>query len=374
MKIAIDASRAVNEKAGIGRYTRQLLENLLKVDKKNEYVLFFSYFRSNKGKERYIAGLKSRRVKIKTLKIPGSIKEETWRWRVGWMDKFLENPDVFFAPSFFEVNFGLKAPQVMTIHDLTTFLYPSHRGKEVSGRLSKRALEAAKKVKRIIAVSKATATDVKKFLKVESSKIEVIYPGNSKMPTASNSLPEGLKAKSYLLYVGTIEPRKNLIGLLKAYELLDKRLQEKYPLIICGAKGWNTGKIWQTYNRLKSKANIKFMGYLPDSILAKLFQEASIFVYPSVYEGFGLPVLEALGCGIPVITANCSSLPEVTGKAAVLINPSEPKTIAKAIQRLLGDSKIRLALGQKGRLQAKKFSWEKAAKETLRILEEVANE
>jgi len=374
MKIAIDASRAVNEKAGIGRYTKEIVENLLKIDKKNKYVLIFSYFRRDQEKERYMESLKSSRAKVKFLKIPGSVKEETWRWKISWFDKFLEEPDVFFAPSFFEVNYGLKTPQVMTIHDLTTFLYPAHRGREVSTRLSNRAKEAARMSQKIISISQATAQDSEKFLDTSDTKIEVIYPGLSKLIYPSNNLPEGLIAKSYLLYVGTIEPRKNLVGLLQAYEMLPRKLQERYPLVIVGAKGWNTGRIYRIYQKLKSKENIKFMGFLPDSILAKLYKEAAVFVYPSFYEGFGLPVLEALGYGIPVITSNRSSLPEVTGDAAALIDPSDLKSIARAIQRLLGDSKMRLALGQKGRIQAKKFSWEKAANETLRVLEEVANE
>jgi len=374
MKIAIDASRAANEKAGIGRYTKEIIENLLKIDKVNQYILFFSYFRRDKEKERYIESLKAcrpARVKVKFLKIPGSLKEETWQWKINWLEKFLDEPDVFFAPSFFEVNFGLKTPQVMTIHDLTTFMYPEHRGREVSSRLSKRVKEAAQIATKIITLSRSAATDAEKFLQVPSSKIEVIYPGLSVLARASNNLPEGLKSKSYLLYVGTIEPRKNLIGLLRSYEMLPERLQKKYPLVIVGAKGWNTGKIWRVLKSLKSKENIKFMGYLPDSILAKLYKEAAIFAYPSLYEGFGLPPLEALSFGLPVVTSNCSSLPEVTGEAAVQIDPTDNKSIARAIQRLLGDSSARIDLGKKGKKQARKFSWEKAAKETLKVFEEM---
>jgi len=370
MYIAIDASRAVNEKAGIGRYSKEIIENLLKIDKKNKYVLFFSYFRASEEKEKYIESLKSRRVKIKFLKIPGSLKEETWQWKINWLEKFLDQPDVFFAPSFFEINYGLKAPQVVTIHDLTTFLYPLHRGTEVSTRLSKRAKEAAQMATKIITLSRSAAFDAEKFLEVPYSKIEVIYPGLSDLAKPSSNLPEGLEPKSYLLYVGTIEPRKNLVGLLRSYEMLPEKLQKKYPLVIVGAKGWNTGKIWRVLKSLKSKENIKFMGFLPDPILAKLYQEAAVFVYPSFYEGFGLPVLEALGDGVPVVTSNCSSLPEVTEEAAVLIDPADNKSIARAIQRLLGDSSARSDLGKKGKIQARKFSWEKAAKETLRVLEE----
>lgn len=372
MIIAIDASRAINETAGIGRYSQEIIRHLLQIDQKNEYLLLFTLFRCNKKKEKLIKTFQAPNVKIKRLRIPGRLKEKIWQWRMPWFGIFLEEADVFFAPSFFEVNFGLKIPQVMTIHDLTTFLFPLHRGQEVSERLSRRAKEAAKVVKKVIALSQSTAKDAEKYFKVSKNKIKMIYPGPSKLSLTAQNLPGTLKANSYILFVGTIEPRKNLTGLFKAYALLPLRLQAKFPLVIVGARGWNTGETYDCLRALKLEGKVKFLGFVSDAILAKLYQEAAVFTYPSLYEGFGLPVLEALNFGTPVVTSNISSLPEAAGKAAVLIDPENPKSICRALERLLeGQSEVE-KLQKEAAKQVKKFSWAKAAHETLKVLEEVA--
>ena len=374
MKIAIDASRAINETAGIGRYTREIVSNLLKIDSKNEYLLIFSYFKKSPAKEKAIKQFQRSNVQIKTLKIPGTLKESIWRWRLSWYNRLLEKADVFFAPSFFEVNFGLKIPQVMTIHDLTTFIYPLHRGEVISERLSKRAKEAAKIAKKIITVSETTASDAQKYLNISGKKIKVIYPGLSELAKPAKNLPRGLKTKSYILFVGTIEPRKNLIGLFKAYSLLPLHLQEKHPLVIVGAKGWNAGATYDVLKTLKLEGKSKFLGYVTDTVLAKLYESCAVFCYPSIYEGFGLPVLEAFFYGAPVVTSNVSSLPEVAGKAALLVEPDEPESICKGIQRLLEGKTEVLNLQKEAQKQVQKFSWEKAARGTLKVLEEVYQE
>lgn len=374
MLIAIDTSRAINETAGIGRYTRELVKKMTEIDKKNQYLLIFSFWRQSPQKEKLIKTFRRANVKIKILKIPGALKEKAWRWRLSWYEKFLDGADVFLAPSFFEVNFGLKTPQVMTIHDLSTFVFPAHRGKNVSQRLSKRTQAAAKIAKKIISVSESTAQDAVRYLNLNQTKIKVIYPGITDFPDPAKNLSASLKSQSYILFVGTIEPRKNLIGLFKAYALLPPHLQEKYPLVIVGAEGWNTGETFDAFRALKLDNKVKFLGYATDAVLAKLYQEAAVFVYPSLYEGFGLPVLEALSFGTPVVTSNISSLPEVAGQAALLVEPQEPKSIAGGLQRLLEGKFERENLRKMSLKQVKKFSWERTARETIRVLEEVHQE
>lgn len=370
MKIAIDATRAVIEKAGIGRITFQLIENLLKIDHKNQYLLFFSYFRKSPEKERLIQQFKKSNVEIKTFKIPGGLKEKIWAWKIPWFNKTLEKSDVLLAPSFFEVNLGVKIPQVVIIYDMTTFLFPDQRGQEVSERLSKRTRMACRKAEKIIAISEATKRDILNILKIPSSKVVVAYPGLTRLPKPIMKLPSGLKEKSYILFVGTIEPRKNLIGLFRAYSRLSAQLQEKFPLVVVGAQGWNTGETYQVLREENLKDKVIFLGFQDDKMLAKLYQEAAVFVYPSLYEGFGIPIIEAMSFGTPVITSNISSMPEAAGKAALLIDPTEPKMISSALQRVLeGKAKPKPSLLK---AQAKKFSWLKVAKETLKALEEVA--
>lgn len=372
MKIAIDASRAINEKAGIGRYTLQLVKKMIAIDKKNDYLLLFTYFRKNPEKEKIIKSFERPNVKIVKLRLPGGWKEKIWHWQMPLLQPLIRGAQVFFAPSFFETNFGLKIPQVVTIHDLATFIFPDQRGQKVSDRLSKRAYESAKLAKKIIVPSFSTAKDAQKFLKIRPEKIAVIYPGKTEFGEPVKKLPSKLRAKSFILFVGTIEPRKNLIGLFKAYALLPPKLQSQYPLVVVGVKGWNTGETFEVLKTLKLTEKVKFLGFASDSLLARLYKEAAVFVYPSLYEGFGLPVLEALIFGVPVVTANTSSLTEVAGKAAALIDPEDPKSIAKALQRLLEAKFERELLKKEAVGQVKKFSWEKAAKETIKVCQEVA--
>lgn len=376
MLIAIDASRAVNEKAGIGRYTRELIEKLIEIDQENQYLLLFTFGRGDKQKEKAIREFRRPNTQIKTWRLPGNFKEKVWGWQMPWLKYLLQSDgarsDIFYAPSFFEVNLGLALPQVVTIYDLTTFIFPEHRGKEVSQRLNERTLKACCLAKKIIAISQSTKKDLVKF-KIPEAKIEVIYPGKTEFARIAPRLPQGLKSHSYILAVGTIEPRKNLIGLFKAYALLPLALQEKYPLVVAGAEGWKTGEIFASFGRLRLEGKIKFLGFVSDALLAKLYREAALFVYPSLYEGFGFPVLEAMSFGTPVITSNVSSLPEVAGEAAVLVDPQDPLALSSAIQRLLEHSGEAEDLRKKAKAQAEKFSWEKNAKEILKVFEEVAN-
>lgn len=372
MKIAIDASRAVNERAGIGRYTLELIKKLIEIDKDNQYLLFFSFMRSSIYKKKIIKEFqKYKNVEIKIFKIPGNLKEKVWGWKVSWFKRFLKGVDVYYAPSFLEVNLGLNLPQVVTIYDLTPFLFPEHLGKKLSDFFNLRTKQACEKAAKIIVISESTKNDLQKTLKVPESKLKVIYPGLNLLSTPSEKLPAGLKPKLYILTVGTLEPRKNLIGLFKAYVLLPPRIQRKYPLAIVGAKGWNTGETFEVYKKLKLEGKVKFLGYVSDAILANLYHHAAIFVYPSLYEGFGFPVLEALSYGIPVVTSNISSLPEVIGKAGLLVNPQDPKEITSAMQKLLEHKNERERLSRLSKAQAAKFNWQISAKQTLKIFDEL---
>lgn len=375
MQIAIDATRAVIESAGIGRYSLNLIQKLLEIDSKNnalrQYLLLFSHFRQDPQKAKILRSLQRPNVEIRHWRIPGAFKEKIWGWRVPWLNWLLKGADLFYAPSFLEVNLGLKIPQVVTIYDLTTFLFPELRGKAVSERLNERTKLACKKARKIIAISHSTKNDLMAILKIPAKKIQVIYPGRTEFPEPAKNLPKNLKSHSYILSVGTIEPRKNLIGLFKAYALLPPSIQEKFPLVIVGAEGWNTGKTFEVFQSLKLQDKVKFLGFVSDAVLAKLYKEAAVFVYPSLYEGFGLPVLEALSFGLPVVTSNVSSLPEVVGKAGVLVEPKDPKSIASGLQRILEHQNEAEELRDLAQKQAVKFSWEKAAKETLKVFEEV---
>ena len=177
-------------------------------------------------------------------------------------------------------------------------------------------------------------------------------------------------SNDYLLYVGTLQPRKNLVRAIEAFGLLKRDSTLKF--VIAGKKGWLYDEIFEKVKELNLENEVIFTGYVPDEDLPELYKNAKAFIFVSLYEGFGLPVLEAMSYGIPVLTSNTSSLPEVAGDAALLVDPENTEEIAKGMERLLTDEKLRQQLISKGKEQIKKFSWEKAAKETLQVLEEVA--
>jgi len=369
MKIAIDASRAINEKAGVGKYVLNLVKHLIK-HQEYEFLLIFNYAKSDAEKEKLIKTFAQKNVKIKVLRFPGKIKDWLLKSPFGFSRFLVENADVFISPTFLDFDLTLKIPQVLVVHDLTNFLFPEHAGAKISQIYQKMTRVSCQKAARIITVSESTRSDVTKLLNIDPDKVVCIYPGTIGFPEIASILPNDLKSKSYIFNVGTIEPRKNLVNLIKAYNLLSKNIQEKYPLAIAGAKGWNN----QTeLNEFGKNKNIVWLGYVTDSELGKLYQEAKVFVYPSLYEGFGLPIAEAMQFSVPVITSNVSSMPEVVGEAGILIDPEKPEEIKSVMEELLSNEVKLESMKQKSLSQAEKFSWDKTAVQTLDLLDSTLN-
>ena len=174
-----------------------------------------------------------------------------------------------------------------------------------------------------------------------------------------------------MLFVGNIEPRKNLTRLVEAYALLLRRSHYRGPLILAGGQGWRNSEIFRCVEELELEKHVKFLGYVPDDVMPALMSGAEIFIYPSLYEGFGLPPLEAMACGTPVITSNVSSLPEVVGDAALMVDPHDVVALADAMHRVLTDRELREEMRRRGLERANEFSWEETARQTLRVYEEV---
>ncbi len=368
MKIAIDVTRAIIETAGIGRYTYEITQSLLDQAKTDEFLIYSTHFRSSAEKKKKFLSFARKNVKLKRLPVPGRVKEIAWAWPVDLLGKFLEGSEVLFAPSFFEAGLGFKIRQVVTIHDMTTFLFPTQRGPKLSRFLSDRTVKVCQKAEKIICVSQSTKKDLLEHTIISKDKPEVIYPGLKIFPESNKKLPRNLEPGKYILSVGTIEPRKNLIGLFKAYSMLEPTFRQKFPLVIAGGKGWNDEKIYSEIKALGLENEIIFTGFVSDSVLAQLYENCAIFAYVSLYEGFGLPILEALSFGCPVITSNVSSMPEVSGEAALLVEPTDSKEIAAAMKRLLTDEDLQKTLSKKALIQAGKFSWQGAAIDTLDVL------
>lgn len=292
---------------------------------------------------------------------------------------FQDPLDIYFSPYVSGIPKKGFGKMVVSCHDLVFLRFPLHRGQKLSKYYLKRHRIAVKGCAKIIAVSDSTKKDLQNFLDVPPAKIKVIYEAADERFRPFKNQKKINKVISryfnpdfrYILSVGTLEPRKNLSKLVEAFSMLPHQVLRDYRLVLVGAEGWNNSTLGRTINNLNLKEKVLLGGFVEDEDLPYIYNGASIFVYPSLYEGFGLPPLEALACGIPVITSNLSSLPEIMGKAALLVDPGNEMEIAKTIRKLIFQPKLAKKLASKGPEQAQKFSWEKAAEETLKLFEEV---
>lgn len=400
MKIGIDCRTILNpgygENAGVGHYTYYLVSNLLQLDKENKYILFFDNLLSKKAAEDVAAGAQNAEIKFFPFHqykhfLPFAY---THLLVAGAIEK--EKLDVFHSPAY-TLPLTYKGRSVVTVHDLAIYKNPDWFPSKflVGQNFSTKKLvpDSLKKATKIIAVSEHTKKDIEQIFKIKPEKVDVVYEGVElrDIPGRREGVCgietevcfEDLKAKyglkdKYILFLGTIEPRKNIAALVQAFCGLAKKnedLRENYQLILAGAKGWKHEKIFKEIRECQKKIGqdmIKYIGYVPAHEKFALMKDAACFVFPSLYEGFGLPVLEALSLGVPTITSNISSVPEIAGEAAVLVDPEKIEEITDALKKIIEDHGLRKRLGEAGIVQAKKFSWKKCAEETLMIYKEAA--
>jgi len=268
-----------------------------------------------------------------------------------------------------------RCKKVITICDVTPLLYPeTHGGLHVwHHRLALPSILRA--ADRIITISEASKRDIVRYLRVPEEKVSITYlaaslPGLASLETAMGPDDGVLPAQPYILNVGTLEPRKNLVGLLQAFARA-RRKGLPHSLVVVGANGWGSSSIERLVDELGIREHVHVSGFVDDQTLPQLYAAADFFVYPSLYEGFGLPVLEAMACGAPVITSNVSSMPEVASGAALLVDPRSTDELCDAMLRLAGDGQLRSLLRTKGRERAGHFSWERTAEQTWQIYQEV---
>jgi glycosyltransferase involved in cell wall biosynthesis len=269
---------------------------------------------------------------------------------------------------------------VVTIHDLGYHYFPAAHTHWQRLYLEWSTRWSAWGATRLIAVSRVTANDLGKFYHTPASKIEVVYEAGQ---LAANHLPVEptataaqriLQTRPYALYVGTLQPRKNLPRLLQAYQKLWQMAPLDWDLVIAGGTGWGDEPLQAWVQAASLADQIHFVGYVPDTELIALYRGARFFCLPSLFEGFGLPILEAQSYGVPVMTANNSALPEIAGDAALLVDPTDVDAIAAAMLRLSQDETLRQQLIAAGYANVKRFSWEKAARETLAVLVNAAKQ
>ncbi|HBR14479.1 MAG TPA: hypothetical protein DD723_02915 [Candidatus Omnitrophica bacterium] len=368
MHIAINCRSFIKKKyTGIGRYTYHLVKSLSEIDTQNEYQLYAKKGILNLNKRLPHFGVKNFIIK-------------TDRFNRG-IEKSLGKVDIYHSPSPDSLNVNNGARIVVTVHDLIFKAFPQGHTQRTLDETEKQFTNIGKIASKIICCSQNTINDLKKYFQVPEDKIALVYQGVDKNlfyrvgkdeePTAAKMIrARGLK-EPFVLSVGTIEPRKNLENLLHAFDKLRTRNQFKGKLVVIGMKGWMSDGIEGLIRKLELKNHVIFLGYLSDQELRYFYNKAEAFVFPSFYEGFGFPIVEAFACGAPVVTSNVSSCPEVARDAALIVDPYRPEDIAGAIARIVKDSSLRQTLRQKGFKRAQDFNFRKTAEETLKVYQEV---
>jgi glycosyltransferase involved in cell wall biosynthesis len=263
---------------------------------------------------------------------------------------------------------ALSYPIVATVHDAIPILYPQWFPPVMGRRLRRWLRVAMSRATRVIASSQSTARDLAAF--APGAAITVIYPG-SFLASSASPLPAPRGGRSYILCVGTLEPRKNLGTVLEAYRLLVEQEPNVPGLLVVGAADWMASDVQAYAQRLGIAERVKLTGFVSDDELQSLYQQAAMLVYPSLYEGFGFPPLEAMSNGCPVIASNVSSLPEVVGEAGVLVEPTDAAQLSGVMRELLSDPQRADLLRERGYAQARRFSWEQCARETISVYRQV---
>ncbi len=371
MRIAINALASRGSLSGAARYIRSLVTSLAKIDAKNKYILYVSpedtpRFSGLGPNFQAVPTVANRPLRIlwEQTELPWDLK----RRRV----------DVFHGPAFI-APLVKTCRQVVTIHDMTFFLLPQCHLFTKRHYFQRLIPECVKRADQVIAVSENTRTDIVRILGSPCrSKIKVVYHGKDESfhPDRTAAASCGLRTKygfsnRIILFVGLIEPRKNLERLIRAYA----NLQSIHPdscLVLAGSRGWGYEPVLQAVSESGVEKKVFFPGFIPDRELPNLYNLADVFVYPSLYEGFGLPVLEAMACGTPVVTSQVSSMPEVAGDAALFVDPRDVASIAQALERVLLDRALRERMAEDGPKHSNPFTWEKTARETLAAYENAA--
>lgn len=256
-----------------------------------------------------------------------------------------------------------STPNVLTIHDVIPFLHPEWFTPVMRRRIQRWYRQSIARATHIVVSSSQTNADLVAYLQVPPEKATLVYLGTS-LVEPLEALPY---AEDYILVVGTLEPRKNLDTVLLAYSLLSRQMPAYPQLYIVGRQGWGELRLEEKIAELHLQDKVKILGFVSDEQLALRYSQARMLVYPSLYEGFGFPVIEAMKCGCPVITSNLSSLPELAGDAALLVNPLEVEEITQAMLRVIGDPQLAQQLRTKGRIRAALFSWERCARQMIAV-------
>lgn len=365
MRIGVDASRATaQQRTGTENYSLQLIRALLSLGSQHPIRLYFNQPPST--------GPLGSGVEVRTIPFP-----RVWTHaRLSW-EMLLRPPDVLFVPSHV---LPIIHPRrsVVTIHDLGFLYYPEAHTAFQNAYLRWSTRYNGGSAALVVADSLATRQDLVRHYRIDPAKIRVIYPGRDEsLGRVDDPAVLGeLRARfglpdDYLLYVGTLHPRKNLVRLVEAFCAALPALRPGTRLVLAGKVGWHHDALLARVQQLGLQDLVLLPGYVAEADLPALLSGASAFLFPSLHEGFGFPVIEAMACSVPVVCSNASSLPEVAGDAALLVDPMDTAAWAAAIERVSNDDRLRRELMERGRRQVTRFSWQSCARQVLELLEEV---
>jgi alpha-1,3-rhamnosyl/mannosyltransferase len=367
---------------GVGQYAKYLIEACVEEDSDTQYEV--------------IRMLMPHRKFIPPLEPHSNLSYRVVRWlppviyyqafkRLGWAPPYdlvaLRKYDIFIFFNFVTFPLTKKTKSLLFIYDLSFIRFGQYSSPKNKTYMDKYVPLSLKKTSNVVTISEFSKGEISKYYGFPAKQISVVTPAIDHdifYPRSKSSI-EKVKKKyringDYILSVCTIEPRKNLAGTLNAYKNLPAEIKKKYSLVLAGGKGWLDDELNKMIEDLASNHNVIRTGYVPDEELPILYSGASVFVFPSFYEGFGMPPLEAMACGVPVITSNNSSLPEVVGNAGIMVRAEDTARLTKEIERVLSDNNYAQSLRAKGLVRAQGFSWHKSAHELLKLLRKISSE
>lgn len=373
MHVVVDARYISRLQSGIGLYTQHLLRALAAIDPETRYT----YLTVRDGPD---AGIRQPNFApwVTRISFENHLVGDLWQSSYLPLRLAALGADLYHGPAVFLPLIKLGYRTVVTIHDLVAFLFPETVPAKYGTYMRWMTRLSVRSADRIIADSEATRVDLMRLLGVPAGKVRTIHAalGTGYAPVRDPARLEAVRRTyqlegPYLLFVGNLEPRKNLVRLIEAYALLRRRHGLPHRLVLAGKRGWLYRSIFQTVERLDLQREVVFTGYVAPEDLPAVYSMAAAFAFPSLYEGFGLPILEAMACGVPVVAGASGSIPEVAGDAALLVPPSEVEAIAEALHRVLTDPALRAELQARGFERSRAFSWERVATETRRVYLEV---
>lgn len=360
MRIAVNTRFLLKNKLeGIGWFTYESLKRIVQTHPEHDFIFFFD----RPFADEFVFGKNVTPVVL----FPPARHPFLWYW---WFQISVTralrkyNPDMFLSTDgYLSLNTNVK--QLLVVHDLAFEHFNGHLDWLTQKYYRYYTPRFTKKAKRIVTVSEFTKNDIVQRYKIAPEKIDVVYNGsNPRFQPLTEPAKEEVRRKytngsKYFMYAGAIHPRKNISRLFQAFDDFKKDDSTGIKLVIAGRKAWETDETMQVYNRMNHKDEVVFLGHLEQSELVSVTGAAEAMVYISLLEGFGIPIVEAMSCDVPVITSNISSMPEVAGDAGILVDPYSVNAITEAMKKISSDTTLRHSLIEKGRVQQKKFSWEK---------------